>query len=244
MEDENGNIMLEVTAAGKGTITFNYTHRPTRNENKDKVQNIKKLANNIKTSAIKNVIGNVADQSQKDTLVEYASAFDFKRPIGLEERISLPKKLHSIYGVNYSHTVENVQEEMWNEHQIMLKYPAKIECSESTLIGEFRNLWSVHNHLRPRFNYDPKIANMMMTMHILDNYMITHPNLCTLLQILLAVAPTTEPLEISHSQLAKLCYKYRNRLKAENIESLYILSALKEPVKMYFEGTCSFLEKK
>ena len=60
-EDENGNIILEVTGPGKGTL--NYTDRPTRNENSDKVQSIKKLANDLKTSVIKNVIENVADQS-------------------------------------------------------------------------------------------------------------------------------------------------------------------------------------
>ena len=41
MEDENGNIILEVTESDKGT---------TRNENNDKVQSIKKLANDIKAS--------------------------------------------------------------------------------------------------------------------------------------------------------------------------------------------------
>ena len=85
MENENKNIILEVTGPNKGTITLTYTHRSTRNENNKKVQSIKKLANDIKTSVIKNMIENVADQSQKDTLVEYASAFNFKQPIGLEE---------------------------------------------------------------------------------------------------------------------------------------------------------------
>ena len=80
------------------------------------------------------MIGIVADQSQKDTLAEYASAFNFKRPITLEEQISLLKKLH---GINYSHTVENVQEETWNEYEILLKYSAKIKCSEATLIAGF-----------------------------------------------------------------------------------------------------------
>ena len=83
------------------------------------------------------MIGNVADQSQKDTLAEYASAFNFKRPISLEEQISLLKKLDSIHGINYSHTVENVQKETWNENQILLKYSAKIKCSEATLIAGF-----------------------------------------------------------------------------------------------------------
>ena len=171
MENENENIILKVTGPNKGTITLTYTHRSTRNENNKKVQSIKKLANDIKASVIKNMIENVADQSQKDTLVEYTSAFNFKQPIGLEEWISLLKKLHSIYGVKYSHTVENVQEETWNEYQILLKYPAKIKFSEATLIAEFWNLWPVYNRLGPRFSDDPKTANMMMTMHILDSFL-------------------------------------------------------------------------
>ena len=52
MENENGNIILEVTGLVKGTITLSYTHRPTRNENNNKVQSIKKLANDIKASVI------------------------------------------------------------------------------------------------------------------------------------------------------------------------------------------------
>ena len=36
MENENGNIILEVTGLVKGTITLSYTHRPTRNENSNK----------------------------------------------------------------------------------------------------------------------------------------------------------------------------------------------------------------
>ena len=94
-----------------------------------------------------------------------------------------------------------------------------------------------------KINDDPKTANMIMTMNILDNYMTNHPNLLTLLQILLAVA-SKRPLEKSYSQLEKLCYKDRNWLKSENMESLYILSALKEPVKIHLKGACSFLEKK
>ena len=48
--------------------TLDYTDRLTRNENNNKVQSIKKLANDIEF-VIKNLIENVADQSQKDTLV-------------------------------------------------------------------------------------------------------------------------------------------------------------------------------
>ena len=91
--------------------------------------------------------------------------------------------------------MENIKEETWNKYQILLKYPAKIKCSEATLMA--------------KINDDPKTANMMMTMNILDNYMTNHPNLLTLLQILLAVA-SKRSLEKSYSQLEKLCYKDRN----------------------------------
>ena len=52
--------------------------KKNRYENKNKDQSTKKLANNIKASVIKNVIENAANQSDKDTLVEYVPAFDFK----------------------------------------------------------------------------------------------------------------------------------------------------------------------
>ena len=83
-----------------------------------------------------------------------------------------------------------------------------------------------------------------MTMHILDNYIITHPNLRVLFQILLVKAPATGLFQRSYSQLEKLCYKDCHWLKTEDTESLYIPSPFKEPLKMNFEGACSFLERK
>ena len=45
----------------------------------------------------------------------------------------------------------------------------------------------------------------------------------------LAVAPTTGPLEQSYSKLPKICYKDRNQLSVNSLETFYLLSAPKNP---------------
>ena len=50
-----------------------------------------------------------------------------------------------------------------------------------------------------------------------------------MLRTFLAAAPTTGPMEQSYSKLAKTCYKDKNQLLANSLETLYLLSALKKP---------------
>ena len=59
---------------------------------------------------------------------------------------------------------------------------------------------------------------------------------------LFAVSPSTGPLERSFSGLAKICYKDRNTLKSSNLETLYILAALKSP-EIDFKGARELLKK-
>ena len=144
--------------------------------------------------------------------------------------------------VTYSNIVENIKEETWNKYQILLKYPAKIKCSEATLIAEFRNLWPVCNRLWPR-------SMMIQKQQIWWWQWIFWITIWPTIQICwhcckFCLRWHQRPLEKSYSQLEKLCYKDRNWLKSENMESLYILSTLKEPVKIHLKGACSFLEKK
>lgn len=78
--------------------------------------------------------------------------------------------------------------------------------------------------------------------HILSNHTITHPDVTELLRILIAVAPSTGPLERSYSKLAKICYKDRNQILSENLEVLYLLSALNNP-KIDISRAIAILEK-
>ena len=64
---------------------------------------------------------------------------------------------------------------------------------------------------------------------ILDNYIISHPKLCQL-NIVCCSPIHLLPLEQSYSQLAKICFKDRNSLMSEHLETLYILGVLKNSV--------------
>ena len=47
---------------------------------------------------IKNMLQNVVDQNEADTIAEFTSAFDMCWPIDLNARIKYIKKLHTLYG--------------------------------------------------------------------------------------------------------------------------------------------------
>ena len=63
-----------------------------------------------------------------------------------------------------------------------------------------------------------------------------------MLRILLAVAPTTGPLERSYCKSAKICYKDKNQLSGNSLEILYLLSALKKP-QIDYTKAINILEK-
>ena len=73
----------------------------------------------------------------------------------------------------------------------------------------------------------------------MNNYTITHPNLCVLI-ILIAFSLFTGSLEKSFSKLAKICYKDRNSVSLQNLENL--LAVLKEPAINFTRAT-EILEK-
>ena len=63
------------------------------------------MAEKLKDSLSKNIIRNIKDQSQGETLVEFAYAFDTNSRVGLQQRLPLIKKLHAIYRLNYEREV-------------------------------------------------------------------------------------------------------------------------------------------
>ena len=239
-EDENGNIVADLIVPNntKHTILLNHQHRPSRNQAASKVEIIKNLGQSIKVSIIENMIQNITDQSQSETLVEYASAFDMRRRIGLEERIQLLKKLHTIYGTNYVHNVPH----NWEGKQITIFHRRKLNCTEDEIVKEFSNIWPVFNRIWPQYSEDVKGRHINFFTYIISHHSITHPNICELIRILMSVCPSTGPLERSYSKLAKICYKDRNQLSSKNLETLYLLSLLKE-YNIDYDKAIKLLEK-
>ena len=100
-------------------IILNFNHRPSRNSVITKIEAIQQFKEKLKESTVTNIVENINDQSQKDTLIEFASAFDMTRPISLNNRIEYIRKLHTLYGTNYMHDVKEQSEE-WNNTKSQL----------------------------------------------------------------------------------------------------------------------------
>ena len=150
---------------------------------------------------IQNIIENISDQMQADTLVEFTPGFDINCPMGLKYRIIFIKKLHTIYGTSYCHIVQGVEEKGWKDFAMEITCPSKIKCDQEILVKEFCNIWPTINQLWPQY-IDKKDANLQLLTHIFNNYIIIHPNMCVLIKVLLTVSPSTRPLERSFSKLS------------------------------------------
>lgn len=61
----------------------------------------------MKEKIIDNLIENIIDECEKNTIVEYASAFDLNFQTDMETRSEYIKQLYSIYGITYNHEVVN-----------------------------------------------------------------------------------------------------------------------------------------
>ena len=139
-EDENGNVnYVKTDENDSNTITLNYNHRPNRRAGEsNKVNDIKNEASALKRQVIENLVANAEDQNQSGTVVEYASAFDLNMKHSKEKHIDYIKQLYLIYAEEYSHTIEDVAAKGdLVDYSITIRYPAKIECTEEELIGEF-----------------------------------------------------------------------------------------------------------
>ena len=60
---------------------------------------------------------------------------------------------------------------------------------------------------------------------------LQYPDFCQLIQINIATASNTSPLERSYTSLEMVAEKRRNRILPENLEIRWLIAALKIPVK-------------
>ena len=246
--DQFGNIIavLSVPSGDRHEITLNYNHRKRRDHShSSELDTLKSMATDLKQKVLKNLIENTMDQAQGGTIVEYASMFDFNCSIDLDKRIEFLEELHSIYGMEYVHSLpfsDQTQIHNVGITRVDIKYTPKLQCSKEVIVQEFKSVWPQFNRIWPKYRADKKKGCRDFFYHILSTYEIGYPNLCELIVILLAFSPSTGPLERSYSKLGKICYKDRNRLSDINIETLYLLAVLQINDKDIFPRIRELLE--
>ena len=144
-EDINGNIIAEIKQKESVySININFTRKPSRKATNSKIEAIQQLKEKLKGSMIKNMVENVVDQNQADTIVEFTSVFDMCRPIDLDARIKYIKKLYTLYWTNYIHEIPEVDDD-WKDYNISLLHKRKLNCSEKEITHQLQNLWPIFN---------------------------------------------------------------------------------------------------
>ena len=224
-EDNYGNLKYEKfdEKGNKNTITINHQHRSGR-RSISKIEFIIEESKEIKGKIIANLIENVDDQSQKGTILEFASAFDLSRKCDIATRSSYLKQLYMIYSNEYLH---GLKEDIKDFHA-SIKFLSKIKCSGSELISEFNSIWPVTGKTWLKFKDTKSSSSVLQRFwtHILEEYSISYPNLADLILIIISISPGTGPLERRFCKPAKICYKDRGCISSTALETLYLLSTL------------------
>ena len=245
--DPNGNLNVELELnSNKHKLRLSNTHKPTRGQSEvERLNKLKEKLVLIKTEIVKNIEGNIRDQCDDQTQYYGWSALDLAdTTASLELRVNKIQELMSMFTANTIHTVKKyanaketkLEADKWMEHTIFLHYPPRIPCTEEELVKEFQESWPILNGLWfKEINcalQEKRSPDQLATYKIfIQNHAIQRPNLCRLFLILIATPANTSCLERAYTFLEMVCTKRRNQFKSENIETLFLLAALKLPVK-------------
>ena len=120
-------------------ITLHYSVYPVqRSGNDNKSTIICSDLNAVKKKIINNLQENVANQSQTEPILEFATAFNLSHRSDKSVQGEYVKKLYSLYGEEYTHLVENdTCSDARPGYTIKITYPAKLKCMLSELLEEF-----------------------------------------------------------------------------------------------------------
>lgn len=144
-------------------------------------------------------------------------------------------KVHTIQKYT-SKNEEATINDTWEGFEVELEYPAKINATEQELYDEFDDAIKTINGLyisevnqarvEKREPKQLKVWKDFLAAHYLE-----FPTFGQLVLILFATAGNTSPLERAYTYLEMIASKRRNKITPEHLETLFLLTALKIPIK-------------
>ena len=141
----------------------------------------------------------------------------------------------------------------WNGYKVVLHYDKIIPCTEKELSDELKaswrmigKLWMKETEKTHKNKIQPSQLDVFIDFLSDPDSCIQYPNVCKLFKILIATPCNTSCVERGYSFLQMVCAPRRNHLKAEHLETLFLLAALKLPVKdsKDYKQEIEILEKK
>ena len=244
--DENGNLMCIIKVGdNEHTLLLNHPHKKTRGVTEiQRLQNVKDTLASLKTKIKDNMVENILDQCSEETFFYNWSGLDLEIPLSTADRVARLHELISLFCTETSHLVSkytnstenDTEADKYFEHEVYLHYPKKIDCSVPELKSQTEEalvtvgqLWLKEVNAA-KFEKRPK-NQLNVWKQVLSLHSLQFPLFCQLVQINIATAPNTSPLERSYTKLQMLTEKRRSRTSPPNLEIRWLISALDIPVK-------------
>ena len=138
----------------------------------------------------------------------------------------------------YTNTKETeTKPKLWEGYLVRLHFNKKIDVkSEEEFYKQFDKSWETVNGLFMRESnsarQEKRCINQIKVWHnFLNFHFIEFPEVSQLIQIMLASAGNTSPLERGYTHLQMIASKRRNKISPANLETLFLLGTLNIPVK-------------
>ena len=119
-----------------------------------------------------------------------------------------------------------MEPDLWKGHEVTIFYPKIIDCTEVEMRSDLKNalktvgaLWLQEVNAakgEKRATNQLKVLKKFILYHSLEFLHVTQ-----LLQIMIATAANTSPVERGYSFLEMITTKRRNRMQPENIETQF-----------------------
>ena len=131
---------------------------------------------------------------------------------------------------------EDTAADTWEGYKVKLEYPPKINVSEEELSKELEKSFQTVNRLYLTQVNQAKLAkrevnHLNVWRTFLQNHYMEFPVVGQLIQILIATAGNTSPLERGYTHLQMITSRRRNRIDPKHLETLFLLAAFKTPCK-------------
>ena len=188
-----------------------------------------------------NLNENILEQCSKETNYYPWSGLDLTdTALNIEQRID---RMSSLIQTFCSDTVHEVQKfankketklvaDKWMGYSVHLHYPKLIPCTGEVLSAELKDAWptvsrlwfnEVNNAVKER--REP--VQLAVFKEFISSYSMQYFNVCRLLLILISTPANTSCIERAFTYLVMDCTKRWNHLTPENVQTLFLLAALK-----------------
>ena len=243
----SGNLEGSIKCGeNKHTMTVNHPHKRSRGLTQD--ERLEKLKNDlvdVKERIRANIVENVRSQCNAETFYYCWSGLDLKCKMSKEQRKGRLNDIISIFCTTKVFTVQrytNAREEetedddSWEGFSVTLTYPPLIPYRSVEVLSEFDEAFKVIQSLYITEVTEARVAKReIKQLNVWKSFLSSHylefPAVGHLVQIMLATAGNTSPLERGYTHLEMIASKRRNHLTPAHLETLFLLTTLKIPLK-------------